>query len=190
MELYIAGQLRRTNRLAAQRPCPAYSPASSSPVPRIRPGGRDSSYRLARSSLPTGTNPLIAAVRCGGTPVLSILRAISSRSDMDRSRVLSPTTRAARRNKVCSSTNSGSAQSKPRNTEYACSTRSGETTVSGPAWSGARLSRSASTRCPRGPSGTLARTPTRRWFQRYRRIVNTTWNRHVWSEHGATVGGR
>jgi hypothetical protein len=54
MELHIAGQLRRTNRLAAQRPCPACSPASSSPVPRIRPGGRFV-VQLARSSLPTGT---------------------------------------------------------------------------------------------------------------------------------------
>jgi hypothetical protein len=65
MELYIAGQLRRT-ALAFQRPCPACSPASSWPVPRVRPGGRDSSYRLARSDRPTGMNPLIAAVRCGG----------------------------------------------------------------------------------------------------------------------------
>jgi hypothetical protein len=116
MELYIAHQLRRT-ALAFQRPCPTCSPASSSPVPSIRPGGRDSSHRLARSNLPTGTNPLIAAVRCGGTPVFSILRAISSRSGMDKSRLLSPMTRPARRNRVCSSTSSGSAQSKPRKAE-------------------------------------------------------------------------
>jgi hypothetical protein len=103
MELHIAGQLRRT-ALAFQRSCPACSPPSCWPAPRIRPGGRDSSYRLARSDRPTGMNPLIAAVRCGGTPVFSILRAISSCTGMDRSRLLSPMTRAARRNRVCSST--------------------------------------------------------------------------------------
>jgi hypothetical protein len=35
----------------------------------------------------TGTNPLIAAVRCGRDAGFSILRAISSRTGMDRSRL-------------------------------------------------------------------------------------------------------
>jgi hypothetical protein len=58
MELHIAGQLRRT-ALACQRPCPACSPVSSWPVPRIRPASRIDTdgrhctvFRWAESMLP------------------------------------------------------------------------------------------------------------------------------------------
>jgi hypothetical protein len=49
MELHIAGQLRRT--AMALQPLAPHARPSASPVPRIRPGSRDSSYRLARSQV-------------------------------------------------------------------------------------------------------------------------------------------
>src|SRR5712675_1284747 len=79
---------------------------------RIRPGGSDSSYRLARSDRPIGTNPLIFAVCIAGTPDFSSLLAIKPRKGMGRSRLRSSTTRAARRNRICRSSNSGVVQSK------------------------------------------------------------------------------
>src|SRR5215470_16248159 len=60
---------------------------------RIRPGGSDSSYRLARSDRPIGTNPLIFAVCSAGTPDFSSLLAIRPRKGMGRSRLRSSTTR-------------------------------------------------------------------------------------------------
>ena len=78
---------------------------------RIRPGGSDSSYRLARSDRPIGTNPLIFAVCTAGTPDFSSLPAIRPRKGMGRSRLRSSTTRAARRKRICRSSNSGAVQS-------------------------------------------------------------------------------
>src|SRR5271165_3550644 len=46
---------------------------------KIRPGGSESSYRLARSDRPIGTNPLIFAVCSAGTPDFSSLLAIRPR---------------------------------------------------------------------------------------------------------------
>src|SRR6478672_7172154 len=79
---------------------------------RIRPGGSDSAYRLARSDRPIGTNPLIFAVCSAGTPDFSSLLAIMPRKGVGRSRLRSSTTRAARRNRTCRSSNSGVVQSK------------------------------------------------------------------------------
>ena len=64
---------------------------------RIRPGGSKSSYRLARSDRPIGTNPLIFAVCSAGTPDFSSLLAIKPRKGMGKSKLRSSTTRAARR---------------------------------------------------------------------------------------------
>ena len=65
---------------------------------RIRPGGSDLSYRLARSDRPIGTNPFdFCGLERGGTPYFSSLLAIRPRKGVGRSRLRSSTTRAARR---------------------------------------------------------------------------------------------
>ena len=88
---------------------------------------------LATSDRPIGINPLIFAVCSGSTPDFSNLLAIRVRSGLGTSSLRSSTTRAARRNRFCRSSSSGLVQSKSWKAEYARSTRSGETTVSGPA---------------------------------------------------------
>jgi hypothetical protein len=104
-------------------------------VPKLKtsPGGRDSPNRLSRSPRPIGANSRSFPVRSGATPDCSSLSAMRLRKDLGKSKLRLPTTRAARKNRVCSSESSGSAQSKARNARYARSTRSGDTTVSGPA---------------------------------------------------------
>jgi hypothetical protein len=55
MELHIAGQLRLTARLSAL--LPGMLPSLVLARAQNRPGGRDSSYRLARSDCSTGMSP-------------------------------------------------------------------------------------------------------------------------------------
>ena len=66
----------------------------------IRPGGKESSYRLARSDCSIAIKPLIRAVRRAGTPALSSLLAIWCATSGNVQAAVSP--RRARRGETAS----------------------------------------------------------------------------------------